>query len=1262
MNPSQRKRRKLWLLGGVFIALAALGPLLGSSVRSFAQESAPAATLAPFDTPTTSSPIALSQDKQFIWVVNPDDGSVSVLGDLDGTPRVLRTIKGVGKEPQAVALDVGNHAYVASPPDNGVRVIEITNASVNNFSASVKNLLVTGAEPWNLVASPDGSRIFVANSGQDTITVIRTDTQSIVGSVDLRNSPCNVDDQNRRFQPRGLAVTLDGTRLYVARFFSYTKSGGRQGVDGDKEGVVCQLDIPASITALPTVANAVRIAALPTGFNQPNGVEAIAHPNQMQSIVIYRDQVYLPNIGAATAGPDRFNSSTMALVNVIDNANTGVPVDAPTKSINLHLGARVPEAGKKKLFFANPWAIGFRNNAGNVNAYAVSAGSDMLVKLNVDATGDLTFTVGVSTTRYIDLNDPTATATSGANAGKNPQGIVIRGNKAFVMNYISRNVSMVNLDTDTVERVIQTTPLPLPGSFEEQLLVGNEMFNSSRGHFNRPVTLTVSTDDRLSFEGWQNCASCHFEGGTDANVWFFGSGPRKSIPLNNSWNPHNPDDQRLFNYSAIFAEVQTFELNIRNTSGNGPLAAAQPCSDPAPGAATTSLFNPNFGLILGDVDANKAPCVINQFLKRNSGRNQLTVTLPGSNKAWPALDAMAEWVRFNIRTPEGALTTAQLPANQGGYDAAQVSQGRRLFFRAGCHECHGGAKWTISTKDPEVFTPVPPAAALEVESPLTQTQASQLQVFVGLENNFLRNIESFNLNVPGIVPLNQIPGQPLIGATEVNNGGAKALGIDHNGNGKGKGYNVPGLLGIGLMPPYYHNGACETLACVLANPTHRKAGLNPGQADPFDGPNGPAAQAAVVAWMETLDADTEFPLNLSVRPHDIFFDPQRLVKGAQAKVGANIQLFGTKADLADLLGDLNVPNIKVNFSLQIGNEAPTSIGDVNLTANSFRQDFGTATISTTVDLPANPSSNTVVFTVQIDPDGQVIEARENDNRAARTKILRNAAADNIPPVVGTGVGDGVFISDDDPFNNSDPIAVSQNVKVKFTATDQGSGLRGYCVVRYRFNAPTREWLPFTCSSFTVLPPATEPNTFIVDVPIVSVAGVTYAFVWVQDNAGNISAVPGFDVISYVPSTPVELRRNDVRIFRIPLAVGQSQVLSFDPDVGDVDVLVFDDFTDPDAELVDSSANNGDSCEEVTLTAIAGQPNRFQVEVKAVANSRFTIKLEPCAVTEVTASAAPSDVQQTDDSPIISGPPALRAAIEDEEVTAASSIYLPLVVK
>ena len=44
-------------------------------------------------------------------------------------------------------------------------------------------------------------------------------------------------------------------------------------------------------------------------------------------------------------------------MNVLDGARSGTPGDASAaKFLNLHLGARQPEPGKKKLFFANVWA------------------------------------------------------------------------------------------------------------------------------------------------------------------------------------------------------------------------------------------------------------------------------------------------------------------------------------------------------------------------------------------------------------------------------------------------------------------------------------------------------------------------------------------------------------------------------------------------------------------------------------------------------------------------------------------------------------------------------------------------------------------------------------------------------------------------------------------------------------------------------------------------------------------------------------------
>jgi YVTN family beta-propeller protein len=802
-----------------------------------------AAAARTFSAPTYSSPIALSADGRFLWVVNPGGDNVVVISTR--SDRVIRRIR-VGDEPEGVAVDPNNrYAYVANTADGTVTVIRITRASPRRFRASVardlgrRGRFLTGAEPWNIVSSPDGRRIFVANSSQDTITVIdatrrtrgrgrrqRLVSPRVLGHVELRNSACS-PDEDFHFQPRGMAVSRNSRKLFVTSFFSFTRPGFRQVDDQGRQGIVCRLNINTRSERIRSYRPRQRIEVLPrdTGFTADKTGDNVqdpvfAWPNQMQSIVIRGGQAFLPNIAAAPEGPQRFNNSTMAFVNVIGGVNGGRQSDASDgRFVNLHLGARTPEAGKTRLFFANPWAIGFTNQRGSGSAYVVSAGSDVLVKVNVAGNGTLSFTGGPQTTRYIDLNDPANPATSGDNAGKNPQGIVVnrQGTKAWVNNFVSRNISVVNLRTDQVLRTIRYADLPTPGSTEEVVAVGAEMFFSSRGNFNRPAGTTVSTSDRLSSEAWQSCASCHFKGLTDSVVWSFGTGPRKSLPLNASFNPSNRGEQKILNYSAVNDEIEDFELNIRNVSGPGNIATPLACSAPPP---ATSAFDPAHGLIVGDNgDVNLAPCVIMAIpMKANADRPQLTVTLPGSGTAVPSQTAMREWVRAAVRTPDAPFTNRGLP---GRLNPADVRDGQRLFAEQGCNNCHGGTLFSNSIKN---YTSPPAANLIFTERTGTFTDNPIGAAFVG---QFLRNIGSFNLGVPGAG--NDIGNNigPPEKATRAVVGGVTsavendALGRDYNNDGQGNGYTVPSLLGIDASPPFYHNGACETLACVVGNVKHR---------------------------------------------------------------------------------------------------------------------------------------------------------------------------------------------------------------------------------------------------------------------------------------------------------------------------------------------------------------------------------------------------------------------------------------------------------
>lgn len=799
--------------------------------------------------PVHSSPIALNDNNGLLWSVNPDLDTVTVI--RTDRREVIATIE-VGDEPRSLAISPdGRHVYVANAADNSVSVISVRGHDPDHFSARVDRRvgddgkLVTGADPRSVVVTPDGARVLVANRSQDTITVINARSNRIIGSYDLRDSECNVGDKDRHFQPGAMAVTGDSRTLFVTRFLSFTSEFGVQREDWGKEGVVCALSINARRPNTIGLSSPVVVHMAPqdTGILDRNGNMTYAFPNQLQSIVIHGGQAYLPNIAASPTGPVNFMTNTQAFVNKIADIS-GYPRDEG--AINLHLGGQIPEPGSQELYFANPTAIGFTTASGAGHAYVASGGSDVLVKLNVLEDGSLAFTSGHASTRYIDLNDPDNPATSGFNAGKNPVGLAIdsSGNTAYVLNYVSRNVSIVDLQADKVVGTIQTEELPAPGSKEERILVGAEMFFSSRGNFVREAGANGSSRNRLSTKGRQNCASCHADGLTDGIIWQFQSGPRKTLAINGTFAPDDKSDQRIINASAIFDEVEDVEFNTRLTSSAGPLPYPLPCVVTPPFYdITESRIDPDHGMILGQADDFEfAACVMNPFTVPNAGRPQAKVRLPGSMFAINSLDALVDWQKYAVRTPNRPMTADELKEHgldpQSGLDEDLIRAGRHLFSEAGCVSCHSGGKWTTSTKD---F--VSPPALSEISTESGVPTANQGQVLY----RFLRDIGSFNLNVEGAY--NIIAGYPAIGGVEKDTNELDALGQDYNGDGKGAGYNVSSILGAYSIPPYYHNGACETLRCVVSDENHRSAGLN-GKPDPlFSAAN----QHAIIEFLESID-------------------------------------------------------------------------------------------------------------------------------------------------------------------------------------------------------------------------------------------------------------------------------------------------------------------------------------------------------------------------------------------------------------------------
>jgi YVTN family beta-propeller protein len=604
--------------------------------------------------PTSSGPIALTPDDRFIWVSNPDTDTVSVLEVGDDVNQKVAEIK-VGDEPNGVAIHPnGQTVYVANTVSGTVSVIQVA-------SRLVVGTIFVGTEPYALAFTPNGTKLYVANARSNDVSVVNPANNQVLRTI------ANIQE------PRGLAVTSDGDaddadeKLYVTQFNAVDVPGAVIGADNYKEGRVNVVTVAND----RSVKEIVLAPMADTGFNSkgsalacrikgatdptctvnaaPNSFVTGAFPNSLNAVAIRGNRAYLPNNAASADGPLLFNVNVQAFLNVIDTtADVEAKAGDQLQTINMNRGINFEPAGPEKLFLGMPWHIAFEPT-GN-EGWVVAMGANRLVKVVLDAQGTPT------------INAPKQAGDPGAivriKTGQKPTGLVINstGTRGYVANEVSRDVTIVNLAAEQALATVSTAALPTPGTLEATVHYGRGLFFSA-AEVNLPTLGPVVPANKLSSEGWSGCVSCHAFGLTDQVVWMFNAGPRRSLPLNATFNPHNRNDQKILNYSAVRDEVQDFEANIRGTQGGE-------------------------GLIEGAVNGD--------------------LVAPNGGRSVP-LDALNTFIQHGIRTPISPLRRV----NPFSSDAADIAVGRILFAASGCATCHGGGGWSVARRN---FTP-PPAAA-----------------------------------------------------------------------------------------------------------------------------------------------------------------------------------------------------------------------------------------------------------------------------------------------------------------------------------------------------------------------------------------------------------------------------------------------------------------------------------------------------------------------------------------------------------------------
>ena len=125
-------------------------------------------------------------------------------------------------------------AYVTNANADTVSVI---NTATN---AVVGSAIPVGDAPFGIAITPDGTKAYVTNSGADTVSVIDTATNAVVGSA------ITVGDG-----PVGIAITPDGTKAYVTNFSADTVSVINTATNAVVGSAITVGDGPSAIAICP---------------------------------------------------------------------------------------------------------------------------------------------------------------------------------------------------------------------------------------------------------------------------------------------------------------------------------------------------------------------------------------------------------------------------------------------------------------------------------------------------------------------------------------------------------------------------------------------------------------------------------------------------------------------------------------------------------------------------------------------------------------------------------------------------------------------------------------------------------------------------------------------------------------------------------------------------------------------------------------------------------------------------------------------------
>jgi YVTN family beta-propeller protein len=460
--------------------------------------------------PQVSRSLALSADGKSLWVVNTESDSISQIDipsltltreiPIAASPPAVNPITSrydPSVRPRSIALvDSLNKAYVAGQAANAVIVV---NTATGSFGTSIP----VGSEPVSVVATADGSAVFVVNHQSATVQKIDTQTDAVVGTINVGEHPW------------GESLRADGSLLYVT-----------------------QLLVNPGVTIIDPIALTVKsVTALP---DQPNA----STPNKL-----------IPNgqVRSTYAVVPKPNDGELWVAHLLLGTDTAQPQLDFESTVFPTISRLSPGGGAldNRLIFQPstvPGATGsFTDSVSGPRDIAfLPDGSAALVTM---AQSEDVMVFDGSTGFEVGLVRPVPSSLL--------EGILVdsTGTHAYVQGRSSHNVTVLSITAGGSGPTVAVQGSPI------ECLASDPMPTDMRHGFRLFYTANSALFP-ITKNFWVSCSSCHPEGHSDAVVWKFAQGPRDTPS-----NAGGPINTGFLNRQATMNDVVDYDDIIRTELG-----------------------------------------------------------------------------------------------------------------------------------------------------------------------------------------------------------------------------------------------------------------------------------------------------------------------------------------------------------------------------------------------------------------------------------------------------------------------------------------------------------------------------------------------------------------------------------------------------------------------------------------------------------------------------------------------------------------------